>query len=96
VAGCGVTTKAGYFLAGLGLGAVVALLFAPKSGEETRKYLADRAEGGRDYLAAKGKQLQKHAEGFVDKGKEVVTKQKERLADALEAGRQAARSTLAR
>jgi gas vesicle protein len=96
VASCNVTTKVTYFLAGLGVGAVVALLFAPKSGEETRKFLADKAEGGKDYLAAKGRELQKHAEEFVDKGKEVVTKQKERLADVLEAGRQAARNTLAR
>jgi gas vesicle protein len=83
MASCGIGTKVSFFLAGVGIGAAVALLFAPKSGEETRKYLADRANDGRDYVAAKGRELRKQAEGMVDRGKEVVTKQKERLAEAL-------------
>ncbi len=83
MAECGVGTKVGYFLAGLGIGAVVMLLFAPKSGEETRKYIADKAGEGRDYVAARGRELRKQAEGLVDRGKEAVTKQKERLAEAL-------------
>ncbi len=83
MAECGVGTKVGYFLAGVGIGAVVMLLFAPKSGEETRKYIADKAGEGRDYVAARGRELRKQAEGFVDRGKEVVSKQKERLAEAL-------------
>ncbi len=59
MAECGVGTKVGYFLAGLGIGAVVMLLFAPKSGEETRKYIADKAGEGRDYVAARGRELRK-------------------------------------
>lgn len=83
MAECGVGTKVGYFLAGLGIGAVVMLLFAPKSGEDTRKYISDKAGEGRDYVAARGRELRKQAEGLVDRGKEVVSKQKERLAEAL-------------
>ncbi len=83
MAECGVGTKVGYFLAGLGIGAVVMMLFAPKSGEETRKYISDKAGEGRDYVAARGREIRKQAEGLVDRGKEVVTKQKERLAEAL-------------
>jgi len=37
-------TNFGFFLAGLGLGAIVALLFAPRSGKETREYIAGKAE----------------------------------------------------
>jgi hypothetical protein len=33
-----------FFLAGLGIGAGLALLFAPQSGEETREWIADTAE----------------------------------------------------
>jgi len=33
-------SKVSYFLVGLGIGALVGILFAPKSGEETREYLA--------------------------------------------------------
>lgn len=96
MATCNATTKLTYFIAGLGIGGAVALLFAPKSGKETRKYLANRAEEGKDYVAAKGKEFRQQAEELVDRGKEVVSKQKDRLADVLEAGRQVARNTVAR
>jgi gas vesicle protein len=82
-------SKLGFFLAGLGIGAILAILFAPKSGKETRDYLAHRAEEGRDYVKAKTEELRKQAEETVDKGKDLVAKQKELLSAALEAGKQA-------
>jgi gas vesicle protein len=82
-------TNLGFFLAGLGLGAVLALLFAPRSGKETRDYIAGKAEEGRDYVKAKTEDLRRQAEGAVEKGKDLVTKQKELLSAALEAGKQA-------
>ncbi|MBI1941914.1 MAG: YtxH domain-containing protein [Acidobacteria bacterium] len=78
-----------FFLAGLGIGAVLALLFAPKSGKETREYIAQKAEESKDYMTAKGKELRKQAEEAVEKAKDVVAKQKEQLSSALEAGKQA-------
>ena len=39
-----------WFLAGLGLGALVGVLYAPRSGRETRQAILDAAEEGRDYL----------------------------------------------
>jgi gas vesicle protein len=42
-----------YFLAGAGIGAVFALLFAPKSGRETRELLARSAADGHEYLTNK-------------------------------------------
>ncbi len=82
-------TKVAYFLAGMGLGAIVALLFAPRSGKETRDYITQRAEEGREYVSAKSRDVRKQAEEAVEKAKEVVTKQKEQLSAALEAGKQA-------
>jgi gas vesicle protein len=82
-------TNLGFFLAGLGMGAVLALLFAPRSGKETREYIAEKAEEGRDYVKAKTEDLRRQAEGAVEKGKDLVTKQKELLSAALEAGKQA-------
>jgi len=79
----------GFFLAGLGMGAILALLFAPRSGKETREYIAGKAEEGREYVKAKTEDLRRQAEGAVDKGKDLVTKQKELLSAALEAGKQA-------
>jgi gas vesicle protein len=82
-------TNLGFFLAGLGMGAVLALLFAPRSGKETREYIAGKAEEGRDYVKAKTEDLRRQAEGAVEKSKDLVTKQKELLSAALEAGKQA-------
>jgi len=88
-------SKLVFFLAGLGLGAVVALLFAPKSGEETRRFIAQKADEGKDYVTAKGKELREQADDVVGKGKDLVAKGKERLADAVEAGKQAYRTKFA-
>ncbi len=83
------SSKLAFFLAGMGIGAILALLFAPKSGEETRDFLVGKAGEGRDYVTAKGKELRQQAEELVEKSKDLVAKQKEILSAALEAGKQA-------
>lgn len=82
-------SKVAFFLAGMGIGAILALLFAPKSGKETREYIVQKAGEGREFVTTKGRELRKQAEETVDKAKEVVAKQKEQLSAALEAGKQA-------
>ena len=47
-------SKFSYFLAGIGIGSILALLFAPRSGEETREFLRERTQDGRDYVKNKG------------------------------------------
>jgi len=54
--------KVGFFLAGLGIGAVLALLFAPRSGEETRKFIVHKAEEGRDFVVTRTDEIRKQAE----------------------------------
>jgi len=83
------TGKVGAFLAGLGIGAIVALLFAPRSGKETRDMIAQKAEEGRDFVRAKSEEFRQQAEEAVEKGRTLVNKQKELLSAALEAGKQA-------
>lgn len=92
MANCNFGTKLSYFIAGVGLGTFVALIFAPQSGEETRKQIAAKAHDGKDYVTAKSKELRRQAEDLVDQGRDLVVKQKERLADVLESGKQAART----
>jgi gas vesicle protein len=82
-------SKIGYFLAGLGIGAVIALLLAPLSGKETRDMIVEKAEEGRDFVKTKTDEIRKQAEDAVEKGKDMVSKQKELLSAALEAGKQA-------
>ena len=43
-------SKLPYFLCGLGIGAALGILYAPRSGEETREELRHRANEGRDYV----------------------------------------------
>jgi gas vesicle protein len=96
MARCGIAGKVGFFVVGAGMGAILALLLAPKTGEQTRKLIAEKAEEGKDYLASKGREFKGQAEELVEKGKELVTKQKERLAGVIETGVEAARSTLSK
>ncbi len=83
------SSKLAFFMAGVGIGAILALLFAPQSGKETRDYLAQRANDGRDTLSSKGREYRRQAEDYLDKAKDVVAKQKDQLSAALEAGKQA-------
>ena len=82
-------SQIGFFLAGLGIGAVIALLLAPRSGKETRDIIVETAEGGRDFVVTKTEEIRKQAEDAVEKGKDLVNKQKDLLSAALEAGKQA-------
>ena len=91
-----------FFLAGAGIGAVVALLLAPKSGRETRELIARTASDGRDFISnkvsegrqiveEKGRKLGDDFNSFLDKSKEAVQRQKEQLTAAFEAGKAAYR-----
>jgi gas vesicle protein len=86
-------TRAGeralYFILGAAIGAVTALLFAPQSGEETRRLIATRAREGADYLGSKTREVGEKTSAYVERGKEVVQHQRDQLAAAFEAGKQA-------
>ena len=82
------------FLLGLGVGIGIGLLFAPKSGEETRGMLKSKAEEGRDYLKQRSSELRDSAGDLLEKGKEAVNRQKDNLMEAMEAGKQAYRDTV--
>ncbi len=78
-----------WFLAGMGLGALVGVLYAPRSGSETRDVLRARAEEGRDYVRTRAREARGQASEWVDRGREVVNQQKDQFRAAYEAGRQA-------
>lgn len=81
----------GNFLLGLGIGVGIGLLFAPRSGEETRDLLMNKADEGKDYLKQRTEGLREQAEDLLGKGREAVAKQRDNLNEAIEAGKQAYR-----
>jgi gas vesicle protein len=83
-----------YFFLGLGLGVAVGILFAPKSGQETRQLLRSKAGEGTDYLKRRSEDLRSGATDLIDRGRTVVAKQKEQLSAAVEAGKQAYREAV--
>ena len=82
------------FLLGLGVGVGIGMLFAPKSGQETREIIKNKAGEGTDFLKQRGADLKQSASEWVDKGKDALGRQKDNIADAVEAGRQAYRDSV--
>jgi gas vesicle protein len=86
--------KFSYFFLGLGLGVAVGLLFAPKSGAETRDLLLTKADEGKEYLKQRGSELKDSASDILEKGKSAVTRQRDNLTAAVDAGKQAYRDAV--
>ena len=82
------------FLLGLGVGVGIGMLFAPKSGRKTREIIKDKAGESSDYLKQRGSDIKQTASEWVDKGKDVLSRQKDTLNDAVEAGKQAYRDAV--
>ena len=80
-----------FFLVGLGIGTVIGLLFAPRTGRETRALINEKVDEGREYLKRRSRELRDQAEDLVERGKETVAKQKDQVSAAIEAGKQAYR-----
>jgi gas vesicle protein len=79
-------SKVSFFIVGLGIGALLGILFAPKSGDETREYLSSKADEGRDYAQRKARELRERAEDLIERSKEIMARQKDALASAVDAG----------
>jgi gas vesicle protein len=84
-----VGSKVTYFLVGLGVGALVGILFAPKSGEETREFLSKKADDGREYAQKKARELRARADELIEQSKDVAVRKKDSISAAVEAGREA-------
>ncbi len=72
-----------WFLAGAVTGAAVALLYAPKSGRDTRKYISKTTEKSKDALSESGKELVDRGKELYDRGRALA----DEAADLFERGR---------
>jgi gas vesicle protein len=70
------------FLIGFAVGMTGALLMAPKSGRETRNYIGSAAAGSVSYMKRQTEELRESAIDMVERGKNVVNRQFERMAAA--------------
>ena len=87
-------SKLSYFFLGLGLGVAAGVLFAPKSGAETRDFLRSKADEGTDYVKRRADDLRETAADAIDRSKDSIRRHKENLASAVDAGRQAYREAV--
>ena len=76
--------KIAYLIIGFGLGLLAGVLYAPRSGEETRKQVRRRTDEGLDYLYEQTEKLRDNADKIVETTKEWISRQGESLRSAAE------------
>jgi gas vesicle protein len=81
----------GYFCLGCAAGIAAAVLFTPKSGEETKAFLRRKANEGAEYVRRSVDEAQSEINKAVNQAKNAVSDEIGRLNDALNAGTQAYR-----
>jgi gas vesicle protein len=70
--GDNISTRLTFFIVGAGVGAVLALLFAPKSGEELRNDIADATRRGIDKSREAAQQIGAKATEYYDSARETA------------------------
>jgi len=80
-----------YFLIGAGIGAVTALLFAPKAGSELRSEIADATKKGIDYARDTSREVSERAGDLyqtgVERASDLGTRSKEAVGDLTDRGK---------
>lgn len=77
----------GWFLAGLGIGALVGVLYAPKSGQETREELAAQARDAKEKAGQYVDQSREQVNDYVDKGREYYDKSRTQWSQYVDKGK---------
>jgi gas vesicle protein len=92
--GDNISTRLTYLLIGGGIGAILALLFAPKSGEELRGDIADATRKGIDRSREAAQQLSDRAgeyyEASRERASELYSQAAEKVGDVAKTAREAA------
>jgi gas vesicle protein len=76
-----------WFLVGLGAGAVLGVLYAPKAGRETRDDLASSAREGSEYVRQRYGEAAGQVGELVDRGKEQLSEYVDRGKEVVDRGR---------
>jgi len=78
----------GWFLAGLGLGALAGVLYAPKSGQETREDLAAQARDARERANRYMDQGRDQLNDYVDRGRDYYDKGRTQWSQYVDKGKE--------
>ena len=77
------TNNVGWFLVGACIGTAVAVLYAPKSGKETRQYLGSKVQQSKEAVSETSTSIVEASRDMFERGKQLV----EDAADLFERGR---------
>ena len=77
------TSNLAWFLTGAFIGAAAAILYAPQSGKEARKYLTDKTQQGRDAVETASQDITDASKDMFERGRKLV----DEAADLFERGR---------
>ena len=77
----------GWFFAGLGIGALVGILYAPKSGRETREDILTSAKDGSEYVRVRARDVADQAGVLVERGKAQAGEFAQRGREVIQEGR---------
>jgi gas vesicle protein len=83
--------KSGWFIAGLGLGALAGILFAPKSGSDTRKAIATGVDHGLQHIVALGRDTRDRVNHMIDFTKKSLARKKHQADAAIDAAKKVLR-----
>lgn len=61
-----------WFLTGAIIGATIAVLYAPKSGKDTRKYISDVTQQGREAVTDTSKDIVEAGKEMFERGRKLV------------------------
>ena len=81
------TDKLVWFVAGASIGATLALLFAPQSGHDTRRYIGKRARKGREALEEAGEDLMEKGRDLYERGREMAEEVADEATEMIDRGR---------
>jgi|SRR6185503_8799539 len=66
------SNRLAWFLTGAIIGATVAMLYAPKSGKETRQLIADKTQKGREAVSETSKDIADASREMFERGRKLV------------------------
>jgi len=76
-----------WFITGAVIGATVAVLYTPRTGKETRRYISKRTQQGREVLTETSKDLMDAGKDMFERGRKLI----EDASDLFERGRKLVR-----